>query len=265
MNGDLGLYAVPADDPTLAPRVRRVLQALEEKVFAGPVKLFQVFRQFDRDGDGFVSYADFEAQLQALQVAASKQELTAVLQQLDPEGRGYLDYRAFAAGVHPHMSAQAPDPQSSELHLPNLAPNKAKALEYGLKSSALQQAVTEARRSFQPDPEQSKLLRFIVVAELVAPTRFSAKPPPPNTFLNFQPGHKTPGFISERERLLSKRADQNNALAFQQEDKQRKQQIAKARTESKRSNMDALLSKINEMEASKEAFHQNKIYKKAAV
>lgn len=99
----------------------------------------------------------------------------------------------------------------------------------------------------------------------MAPTRFSSKPPPPNTFLNFQPGPKTPGFVSERDRLVSKRADLNNVLTFQQEDKMKKQQIMNARTESKRTNMDMLMTKISELEASKEAFHQNKIYKKAAV
>jgi len=154
VNGDL--YEVLQGDLQLSFKVKQVLQNLEEKVFAGPVKIYQVFRQFDKDGDGYVSYADFEDQLTALQVSASKHELAAVMKLLDKDGKGYLDFRAFAAGVHPHMSAQVPNPNSVELHLPNLVPSKAKAAEYGLKSSALQQAVNEARRTFQPDPEQSK-------------------------------------------------------------------------------------------------------------
>jgi Ca2+-binding EF-hand superfamily protein len=39
---------------------------LEEKIFIGPTKMYQVFRAFDKDGDGFVSYADFEDHLNAL-------------------------------------------------------------------------------------------------------------------------------------------------------------------------------------------------------
>ncbi len=59
----------------------------------------------------------------------------------------------------------------------------------------------------------------------MAPTRFSSKPPPPNTFLNFQPGPKTPGFISESERLTAKKADMNSTVGFQLEDKAKKQQL----------------------------------------
>jgi Ca2+-binding EF-hand superfamily protein len=59
VNGDLDLYDVNNEDIHNS-RVKEVLKNLEEKVFSGPVKMFQVFRQFDKDGDGFVSYADFE-------------------------------------------------------------------------------------------------------------------------------------------------------------------------------------------------------------
>lgn len=65
VNGDLDLYEVQEDE-IHNHRVRDVLKNLEEKVFQGPVKIFQVFKQFDKDGDGFVSYADFEDQLNAL-------------------------------------------------------------------------------------------------------------------------------------------------------------------------------------------------------
>ncbi len=33
---------------------------MEDKIFDGPVKMYQIFKNFDKDGDGFVSYADFE-------------------------------------------------------------------------------------------------------------------------------------------------------------------------------------------------------------
>ena len=40
-------------------RVRTLLNQMEDKVFNGKVKLFQVFRQFDKDKDGYISYEDF--------------------------------------------------------------------------------------------------------------------------------------------------------------------------------------------------------------
>lgn len=95
INGDLDLYEV-TQDGIHNHRVKDVLKNLEEKVFQGPVKIYQVFRQFDKDGDGFVSYADFEDQLSALQVSASKQEIAGIMKHLDKEGKGYLDFRAFS-------------------------------------------------------------------------------------------------------------------------------------------------------------------------
>ena len=109
-------------------RVREVMEKIEEKIFNGPVKMFQVFRQWDRDGDGYVSYADFEDTLQQLQIGASKQEVGTIMKVLDKEGKGYLDYRVFSTGIFPHMS-NAVDIPLKELHLPNLAPNRAKVAE----------------------------------------------------------------------------------------------------------------------------------------
>ena len=37
--------------------------------------------------------------------------------------------------------------------------------------------------------------------ELIAPTRFSAKPTHPNTFMNFAQSPMSPGFIAEAERV----------------------------------------------------------------
>ena len=136
VNGDLDLYEVN-EDSIHNHRVKEVLKNLEEKVFQGPVKIFQVFKQFDKDGDGFVSYADFEDQLNALQVSASKQEIAGIMKHLDKEGKGYLDFRSFSLGVHPQMSSTIND-KANELHLPNLVPNKAKQNEYGQKASTLQ-------------------------------------------------------------------------------------------------------------------------------
>ena len=56
----------------------------------------------------------------------------------------------------------------------------------------------------------SFLIHFI---ELVAPTRFSSKPQHPNTFMNHQPGPKTPGFITESDRLGPKK-DLNSTVGF---------------------------------------------------
>ena len=52
-----------------------------------------------------MSYTDFEDQLNALQVTASKKEVAAILNYLDKDKKGYLDFRTFSTGVTPNMSS----------------------------------------------------------------------------------------------------------------------------------------------------------------
>jgi len=56
---------------------------MEDKVFNGKIKLFQVFRQFDKDGDGYVSYEDFESCLKSIKVHASKNEVASMMKLID--------------------------------------------------------------------------------------------------------------------------------------------------------------------------------------
>ena len=60
VNGDLDLYDISETEIHSNPRVKQVLREVEDKVFGAPTRIYQVFKDFDRDGDGYVSYADFE-------------------------------------------------------------------------------------------------------------------------------------------------------------------------------------------------------------
>lgn len=102
----------------------------------------------------------------------------------DKENKGFLDFKTFSAHVTPNMSRLV-NVQKNEVHLPNLVPNKDKNLEYGNKANQLLTVVNEARKNFSPDLEQSNIIKSYNFVELVAPTRFSSKPIPTNTFLNF--------------------------------------------------------------------------------
>ena len=72
-----------------------------------------------------------------------------------------------------------------------MCPSKNKAQEYCKRASDIPEQFNQVRKGFMPDSEQ----------RLVAPTRFSSKPQPPNTFVNYQPNPTTPGFISEQQRF----------------------------------------------------------------
>mmetsp|Transcript_16376 Transcript_16376/g.27713 ORF Transcript_16376/g.27713 Transcript_16376/m.27713 type:complete len:186 (+) Transcript_16376:1334-1891(+) len=51
-------------------RVKQLMNEMEDKVFNGKVKLYQVFKKFDKDGDGYVSHEDFDNCLKSIKVFA---------------------------------------------------------------------------------------------------------------------------------------------------------------------------------------------------
>jgi hypothetical protein len=83
--------------------------------------------------------------------------------------------------------------------------------------------------------------------ELVIPTRFSSKPPPPNTFMNFQPsGPSSASYMSEKARVTCLTGNRflNTNVEFQKEDKNKKLNLQQARAENKRANVEQLNHKI---------------------
>jgi Ca2+-binding EF-hand superfamily protein len=77
---------------------------MEDKVFNGKVKLFHVFRQFDKDGDGYVSYEDFENCLKSIKIDATKTEVASMIKLIDKKNNGYLNFSEFSTVFNPSMS-----------------------------------------------------------------------------------------------------------------------------------------------------------------
>ncbi len=144
------------DEPT-ARRLRGLLTKIEDAAFcSGKPRTFQIFRAFDSDGDGFVSYKDFEAHLLKNKIYASKQDVSLLMKHvLDTDGNGYIDFSTFKEKFGPNMSRLVSVPEN-ELHLPNLCPNKDKLNEYGQKSLSLRSSVNQVAKSFQPEVDASK-------------------------------------------------------------------------------------------------------------
>lgn len=136
VNEELG-SAEPSDDITdevTARRLRGLLTQIEDVAFcSGKPRTFQIFKAFDTDGDGFVSYKDFEAHLLKNKIYASKPDISLLMKHvLDTDGNGYIDFSTFKDKFGPNMSKLVEVPER-ELHLPNLVPNKDKLNEYGKK------------------------------------------------------------------------------------------------------------------------------------
>ena len=67
-------------DVRTARRLRSILTQIEEVAFSsGKPRAFEIFRNFDSDGDGFVSYKDFEANLNKNKIFASKGDISLLM------------------------------------------------------------------------------------------------------------------------------------------------------------------------------------------
>ena len=79
-----------------ARKHREVLELVMDKVDAKSTRLTNVFRQFDANHDGVVSYGEFRQGLHRLGVALSDREFTTLVETVDVNGEGTVDYNEFA-------------------------------------------------------------------------------------------------------------------------------------------------------------------------
>ena len=77
----------------------RILSNIENKVFNGPTKYYAVFKQFDNDGDGYISKQDLESALQKLKIPHNSQETKVLMDFLDGDKNGFIQYAEFAEKI----------------------------------------------------------------------------------------------------------------------------------------------------------------------
>ena len=128
--------AVLAGDETISnDRMRQVIKELQQKSFADKKNIYYIFREYDRDGDGYVSYDDVKEQFKKLQIPAKDAEVKKFIELADTKKQGYLDFRNFADVIRPNMvESLAPLPSDEETYLYkrdrlNLVPNAEKIRE----------------------------------------------------------------------------------------------------------------------------------------
>lgn len=72
------------------------MEQLENKVFDSKPRFWKVFKQMDMDGDGYISYKDFQRYLEKTKIDVTKEEVATLMHQvLDTEQRGYIDFETF--------------------------------------------------------------------------------------------------------------------------------------------------------------------------
>ena len=93
-------------------------------MFDGKVKLFQVFRKFDKDFDGYISYEDFGKCLESIKMDVSKEDQAKMIKLIDKNNTGYLSFNEFSKVFKPTMSESLVTIPKKDSYLPNLQPSK---------------------------------------------------------------------------------------------------------------------------------------------
>lgn len=104
--------------------IKRLVNEIEDKVFNGKVKLYNVFKQFDKDNDGYVSYDDFEKCLKSIKVQANKEEISSIMKLIDKNDNGYLNFTEFSKTFSPNMSENLVSVPMRDTYHNNLYPSR---------------------------------------------------------------------------------------------------------------------------------------------
>ena len=150
------------ESPTAAAKVsdermRDIIKELQLKSFADKKLIYQIFKDYDRDGDGYVSYSDIKEQFKNLKIPVNESETRKFIELIDSSKKGYLDFRNFASVVTQNMAEQlVPLPNDSETYLYkrdriNVIPNGDKARENIMYHTTFNSKFAELRDKLLPD------------------------------------------------------------------------------------------------------------------
>ena len=158
VNEDLGLtqpIKIEGDNNN-AKRIRDLLVEIETATFVAKPSTYKIFKDFDVDGDGFVSYKDFERHLKALKINASPEEIQSIMKNvIDVNNNGFVDYSEFSKRFGPTMSRSIKVLENNS-GLPFNQPGRDKFLEFSKQCTVVKNTVDQVRAQFLPDPDASK-------------------------------------------------------------------------------------------------------------
>jgi Ca2+-binding EF-hand superfamily protein len=167
-------------NPEESAGVKRILKSIEEKFFdQGSQKANEIFKKFDRDRDGFITEEDLEKALVINQIVHQPFEVKQLMAFLDTNHNGFVTYKEFNEKIRANILVVNHDrllenPEKFALsHQPSLEFLKTQQGKIGYFGKVQQELVNE----FKPD---DKIIQFI------SNTRYGAKPPHQNTFVNFE-------------------------------------------------------------------------------
>ncbi|CAG9333669.1 unnamed protein product [Blepharisma stoltei] len=234
--------------------VKRLLKDIEEKMFVqGSQRSLNIFKKFDRDGDGFITKEDLQSALELNNIVHSSEDVEDLMAFLDDGKNGHVGFREFSKHVQPniiqsnHERLQEDSQKFMNISQPSSGFLKAQMSQ----TDFFNKAHENLRNQFRPD---DKLI------QLVSNTRYGSNPPHKDTFAQHLPPVDAGMYASDEERFSAKKFQ---PLNMGLEDKQKLAQSKDIRLQyikNVRNDIDSRLSNIQEIADKKE---NNKIVKRS--
>ncbi|KAK3020777.1 hypothetical protein RJ639_045849 [Escallonia herrerae] len=77
--------------------VNAILPDMDEEVLINQDQLMEVFRTFDRDGNGYITAAELAGQMAKMNRPLTYRELTDMMREADSNGDGVISFNEFAS------------------------------------------------------------------------------------------------------------------------------------------------------------------------
>ena len=209
----------PSEEPLVLPAapnqpsLKRILQALDEKVFTqGVFHSYKAYKLFDSDNDGYVNLEDLGKGLTVLNIPHSPEEVVDLMGLMDEGRKGYVEFHEFAQVVKPDTVYQnSLKLGSAPLKYPNyVQPSKEFLAVQLARAPAVNQAYEALRTQYKP-----LSLNF----SLKPCTRFGATPEHKNTFTSFVPPEDAGMHLGAKGRFLAKNLDPINLGSLDRDSK----------------------------------------------
>jgi len=83
--------------------IQKLSDEITNKVFFDRKNHFTIFKAFDVDNDGFISYQDFADKVKQLQIQAPTKQVIELAKFIDKDNKGYIDFKTFSDWFNPSL------------------------------------------------------------------------------------------------------------------------------------------------------------------
>ncbi|PQM41155.1 putative calcium-binding protein CML15 [Prunus yedoensis var. nudiflora] len=90
-------FGARSPPPVLRPQaLSAILPDMNEEILVNQEQLLEVFRSFDRDGNGYITAAELAGSMAKMGQPLTYKELTEIIKEADTDGDGVISFNEFA-------------------------------------------------------------------------------------------------------------------------------------------------------------------------